>query len=443
MITTAPYHSTGYTKKARAYFFLAWPMLMLNKDIRPFASLAILNAKIAIERNANDAYAYDMLGNSYVCLARYGLRLEVDPNDYVEKALVAFKQSVKINENFPWAYNDIGVAINTVGAWNHENGKSPVAQLRNAIASFQRAIAIDQMYQSAYTGALRSYRLIVIHKISVGIDPAADVAESDLLAEQLLKMNNNSKPFYRNRVAQRLEYAGYLLKIGSDPDPVLKSALNDIAALRNIDLHDTVIHTHEAYAYQLLSMHNVQNSITPIPFAEKGMAAAQKCLEVVPDFANCIATYGSLRMIVWLWDEKNGDRISGNLSRYLDSLLSLRNSIREDPDVGCVIAEVAYAVAERTVGKKRSDALEAGSRVLSAVLVRASHFSLAHVLRGRLWLLAAADYKNPSERRLRLANARSSFLRAFELDPLLRRQYGAQLAETERRLGIASAELKN
>jgi hypothetical protein len=69
--------------------------------------------------------------------------------------------------------------------------------------------------------------------------------------------------------------------------------------------------------------------------------------------------------------------------------------------------------------------------------------SLAYILRGRLWFLTAADRRNRNDERLGLANARSSFLRAFELDPLLRRQYGAQLAEVERRLGIASTELKN
>jgi len=256
-------------------------------------------------------------------------------------------------------------------------------------------------------------------------------------------MNRNSKPFYRNIVAQRIEYAGYLLKIGGNPQAVLDLALTDIVAMKNIDLYDVMIYPYEANVYRLLAAHNLENGTSPIAFAEKGITAAQKCLDAAPDSSICVAMHGALRVIVWMWNEKSGMHISDELSRYLSSLLKLNDSIREDPDVGCLIAEVACLVAERAAGKIRSGALETASQEISGVLLRASHFSLAHVLHGRLWLLAAADRMNSNEKRVRLANARSSFLRAFELDPLLRRQYGAQLAETERRLGIASAELKN
>ncbi len=376
-------------------------------------------------------------------MARYALLIESNPNDYVEKAVSAFKESIRINEKFPWVYNDIGLAINTIGAFNHENGKNPVVELRNAIAFFQKAIEIDQMYQSAYTGALRSYRLIIAHKISVGVDPAADIAESDLLAERLLKMNRNNKAFYRNRVAQRLEFAGYLIKVGNNPESVLQLVMRDISAMRSIDNYDVMINPYEAHVYQFFAMHNARNGLSPMFFTEKGLAAAQKCLDMVPDSSNCIATYGALRIIEWLWLEKNGKRIDDKLSQYLKNLLSLSESIREDPDVGCVIAEVACLLAERVAGKVKNAALEIGSREISAVLLRASHLSLAYVLRGRLWSLTAAERRNRNDKRLGFANARSSFVRAFELDPLLRRQYGAQLAEAERRLGIASTELND
>jgi hypothetical protein len=195
--------------------------------------------------------------------------------------------------------------------------------------------------------------------------------------------------------------------------------------------------------YQFFAVYNARSGLSPIFFTEKGLAAAQKCLDVVPDSSNCFATYGALRIIEWLWLEKNGIKINDKLSQYLKNLLSLSESIREDPDVGCVIAEIACLLAERVAGKEKSDALEIGNREISAVLLRASHLSLAYVLRGRLWFHTSADRENRNDKRLGFANARSSFLRAFELDPLLRRQYGAQLAEVERRLGIASTEPKN
>lgn len=443
MITTAPYHSTGYTKKARAYFFLAWPMLDKGGDVKSLIEIVISLSKKAIATDSSDAYAYDMMGNAYVCLAKHQVLNDVEPVGNIKFAVSFFDSAIKLRNNFLWAHNDMSIALKIQGIWSRSHGDDPLPSFLRSVEYLEKAIRIDPNYQSAYSALVNIYANIMETKFDRGIDFYEDFTRSDEVAAKLLLINPRNRSFLLNRTKQRALYAEFLYDNGKDPTSVLELGERDISNVETSSTTDASVLHLKAVMLRIRAMYDYKRRVPNLVLIERGRNVAQSCVEKMPGLVGCMRELSLLYMIEWKWQILQGKSASSSFLESMEWIWKAISVNSEDFDSRNLLAELLMLHVEYTQNSLSAKYLEQAKNQLSQSIRINPKFAKTHALMADMKLIEYLNVRNSGAKAELLEDARKHYLYSFELNAKLRSQYGAQLKRVESLLEKSNSQSRN
>ena len=227
-VTALPSDSSGYLERARVVYFIA--KVTHNKGGNPitFWNQCIASVEQAIIRSPTDVIAWDTLGSALSFRGAYESRT-ANPEPTWERAVSALEKAMAIAPNFPWAHNDLGTVEVLRGHYLFDHGQDPRTRFRLAIEHFKRAAALDSTYQFAYGNMVGALAEFADYSLERGLDFYALVED----AEQQAKNCGASCDFYpifqRNMAAVQLSLANQALRKGDDPRAALRRARGYLA----------------------------------------------------------------------------------------------------------------------------------------------------------------------------------------------------------------------
>jgi serine/threonine-protein kinase len=430
LITSEPHRSTGYTRKARAYLFLAWPRLTRGGDPRPMIDQLVAAGERAIRLDPSDAYAYDMLGNGYSCRGTYEAGHGLDPEPAWAQALDKLERAAAIQPSFPWAYNDRALVLRTRGEWLADHGRDPLPDYRQSVQNLERAILLDPAYQGAYTNLIKSYSLISAYQIAGGIDPKPTLDQAYEISERLIALNGRNPNVFVQRALQDVYYSSYLADAGQDPTSVVQRAVANIERARSIQQDNPMHHAYLSLARGALARHQLQAGIDPRAEIEAGLKDTERCLERNAELFACHISRAQLEILLARHERGLGRDPRVPLEA---AVAATRAATAIAPDAGEAYIELGRAcllLSSRaaTPPLERSRLLAQGQAALERAIQIDAKNARGHA--ERAWLLADKAEQEPDAARQQAlrAEAHAGFERAFALNPLLRRIYAAPAA---------------
>ena len=413
--------SLGYTKQAFANFFMA--KLHIAKDelaqSRHYIDEEIAFGKRAVQLNARDAYAHEVVGSGYFQKA------QVDVSDAMKIDLAnarrSLSQAMQIDPRLAWAYNDQALTYIVEFNLDLQRGEGDLASLRSAREYLEKAVRIDKQYVNAYSNLAEANRLFSQFLVEHGENPRAYVQQAIAAAQASLEINRNNPNAFGAIGEAYFWQAMY--------DAMADENLAE-SSVRSIDAFEKLIAINGMIASpfgQIAYLHLLQARRTgSAESIANGLRAVEKCQAIDAKYAPCLWAGGLLIA--------SSDRARAlALTRQAVQVASPEQLA----DANLALATVIYEQSPR--GGSLDEGLLAAHRALEAN----RSWPRALAVQGGLAWLRAKQEKSAQRRAEFMQLASESLQRAMRGNPLLGRQVSPMLKELKALKELADAQKRN
>lgn len=417
--------ATVFQKQTRAQWLWSIDQMTQREDPRPLVQQSMESARIALDLDPKDAITLDIVGNSYISLARYDSENGRDPRPLLNLALEYFEQSINADPHFAWPYNDAGIVFNDRATYEIDRGLDPTQSLSQSEEYFERAHRSDPQYEFPITNATFLASLRAHYSIERGIDPGPALQR----AAELCTGDNENELLYLWCLDARLNTAvlraDYQRMNGISP-------LEDLAEpLKNTEstikdgaptLKDTLWSI--ASAYRVQAHYLLQSGGNPEENLAKGLAAIEKALELGPNSSNFLLEQAKLTLLSARHAIQLKKDPSERLQRAQDTLEKITRKNNTHAEAWMLLAELWLLRAP-----KDNSALQLGLEAADRALSIHPKFAMAFAFRARLRNQKAAQAKNPAEKAALLAQAQRDYEQALEMNAFLTRELKPELED--------------
>lgn len=436
-LVAAPKESSGYTKKAFAYYFQAQYAQghgAPREEIEKYFQGQIDNGTLAIAASTNDAYAHEITGIGYLRLGEWAQSRGDSSEVFLQQAIVRLEEALKLNPSFPWAYNDYGLALGLAAVAKKRHNEDPRELLGQAISMTQKAFQMDDGYLIAYNNAANWLTELAEWQANHGENPQVSVIEAVRLIDLVLAVNDKQPMAYGNAGLALGILASYRLDAGEDGSEFAQKAIARFQSLLAIDSADWRAHCELARAYKILAMHERQQQKDSLLTIEKGREAVASCHRIAADNADCKIVAAELLLEFARRMEHDWKIEASSIEQARQLAAEAREKFVNRGDFSLILAEIHLYRAERFAAHAEPNNVQImnvrdGLSIAEQALKLAPGFPRALAVRGALqWYEAKVDKRVVREGQER---ARASFDLAFRGNAKLKRRFGALAAEIE------------
>jgi serine/threonine-protein kinase len=405
-------------------------------DPRPALAGSIGLAGRAIALAPGDAGAHKNLALALRLLGSWEMEHGGNPGPSLERSAAAARKAVELQPELASNHNSLGLTWLVIAGDRQRRGLDPVPALRASIASYDRAVALSPRFQPSLINLGNAWNLMVEVQASHGGDPAEATRKAVAAFERAAALSPGTAAIYNNLGNSYLTYGEYLLARGADPLPTLSQAAGHYAkavALRPDYAYGVY---NQAYTERLRAQALLEGAADPSPALRAADAFVATSFRLSPGDADTWLESARVRLIEARWAVLRRQ----DPARLLDAAMeALRRAEAVNP--GAPAVYIAQAQTERlraeaalAHGRDPAEALRAGLGRADRALAINPAEAQALALRGTLAALAARAETDPARRREKAARAAADLEKALALNPLLRREVGAILEETQRQV---------
>jgi hypothetical protein len=435
-IQAAPLRSAGHTQKAYALmrqFFMASFNQAKLQDARPLLEEWIATGQRAVELNPEDVSAYDALGNGYSQRGEQQTRDGQDPSESWNQAVVWLSRALKLQPNHPWALNDLGVVHLSQGQFQQEHGEDPHAAYTEAIRRLEQAVRVDPKYLYAHANLGSAYSAMGAYALSQGRDPQEEVKKTLEVVERSLLLDPNYYGSLNQAATAELSQAQYLVDLGQDPRVALDVSLGYVD--RSLHINPSMGRTHliRAMCFDVEAAHALLQGRDPGAALERGRQSLDRALQLDAGCVDCRVERARVELTAAAWEQARGGSGLPFLQR---ALTEAQRAVEMYPYAAAhqELARAYWRLAQVSAPAQAAPAVAKGLKQVELALKLDSGLAHPHAIHSGLLLLQARTAGPPEQRLKVLQQARADLIRAFEIDPLLRRQYELILREVEQQL---------
>ncbi|MCU0685679.1 MAG: serine/threonine protein kinase [Polyangiaceae bacterium] len=433
-VTAAPTRASGHAQRARA---LQDQYKQIKFEAGAGDAPALLDqwqaaAARAVELDPRDVYAYDTLGYAHFLRGLEHARVGGDPNPAWAEAVTWLTRALELQPNYPWALNDLALVFRWRGNHRLEHGGDPLADYAEAERHLLGAARSDPNYLFAYRNLSELYADVAVYDLLHGVDPDAEVRKALAAGQRALELDANFYQSLNQMAYAELTRAEYLVARGDDPRPPLARALEHLG--RSSAINPTADRTvlFRARAQRLLAAYAIEHGEAPEAPLAAGRAALAEAIRRDPGCVDCRVASAQLGLLEAKRARQQGAGVQAPLRR---ALTDARRAVALYPyaEAHLELARVCWHLALASPAGAAA-ALDEGLEQSDRALRLEPNLAHARAVRGGLLLERARRKPDASTRLAELEGARRELARAFELAPLLRREYAEPAREIERRL---------
>jgi serine/threonine-protein kinase len=436
-IQAAPLRSAGYTQKAYALWrrFLAAFLQSQVQDVRPILEDWIDTGRRAVELNPQDVSAHDALAIGYLKQGEYRGRNGQDPSASWREAIALLSRALELQPNHPWALNDLGTVYFAQGNYQREHGQDPRPAFLEAIRRFEQAARIDPNYLYPLWNQVNAYSRLADHALARGLSPEEEVQKALETAKRGLLLNPKYFGMMNDAALAEMTYAHYLLAVGQDPRPSLERARQHLERSLGINPAYARTHLHLARSFSLEAAYALQEGRDPGAALNLARQSLEHAIRNDPGCVDCRVERARVELVA----ADSARRRGGSGELFLrQALTEARRAVEMYPyfEAHQELARVYERMARNAAPGHAPDALVEGLKQVELALRLNSGLAHAHAIRGGLLLLQARRASRAEDRREALTQSQAALARAFELNPLLRREYEPALREVQEQFAL-------
>ncbi len=428
----APQRSMAYRQRAYALkrLYRFENSQGATQTLEPILSDWIAAGLKAVERDPSDVYAHDALGLGYHTRALYAWRNQRNPHPSWDEAITQLQRALELQPDYPWGLNDLALIHFNKGKHLREHGQDPRPEFAEAARYFVRATQADPRYLYAHSNLALVYNSLADHSLGRGLDPEEHVRKSLEAGERCLAINENSSSALGGMAVAELMRARYLLEVGGEVRPAVERALRQIARALRINPSDGRSHLYAAEAHHLAALQAMRTGGNATSELEAGRRALEAAYRGAPGCVDCRVVGARMALAAAEWAKQQGRpglpflrKARAEAQRAVD-MLPYFEAHQE-------LAHAHWQLAQALSPSDVSTAIEDGLRQIERALQLDPNLAQAHVIHGGLLLMRARGKGTAEARHEAALQARAAFDKAFELNPLLRRQYQGLAGEVE------------
>jgi serine/threonine-protein kinase len=437
-----PLRSRGYTQKAYGLMNLYRIVRFQEgkQESKQVLDEWLATASRALELNPRDIHAHDALGNAYFMLGLHEARNGGDPEPAWQQAIAALSKALDIQPHYPWALNDLGRIHRWRGDYLREHGKDPLAQYAQAARHYEEAVRLDPAYLYPYTNMAALYGAMAEHRLMRGLDPSAEVRKAVLAGERALELDSQYHLALNNMALAELSHAQYLLELGADPRAPLEQAQRHLERSLGIKANLGRTYLYQSVGHHLTALHALRERGNPSASLEAGRRALENASRYEPQnqCADCSIMKARMSLAAAQWGQQQGKE---SLPLLQQALTEARRAVAVYPYFESHLeqARACWRLAQvQPPGQALATTSEGLAQVEQALKLM-PELPHAHALQGGLLLIRSRAVEKAPERLPTARQAQQALARAFELNPLLRREYEELAREVETLLSQAEA----
>lgn len=428
-LLAAPKESSGYTKKAFAYYFQAQYAQghgASREEVERFLRSQIEAGQDAIKATPADAYTQEIAGVAYLRLAEYRQDLGETVDELLNQAIKHTEEAIRLNPNFPWALNDYGYAFGLLGIEKKRKNENPQEALQKAVETTKAAAQIDPQYLIAFNNASIWLNELAEWQVEHGENPEKNIAQAVEMADHAIELNKNHPLAYGNSGLSYLWATMYRVDAGIDGREQARAAIERFEGLLKID--PNILHAQRflARAYFLLAKLERIHGGSPEKSLEAGERVIERCYRIDAGNAHCKIVDSELQSERAEWERQSNRPFLPFLERARELALEGAKKLPSRGDVWLVVARLAvhYIDALPEKGETKiplNTIIREGLQAVEAALRFAPGVPRALAIRSAL--VFHQSKFGIGAQQADLVGARDSLLQAFQLNANLKRSH--------------------
>jgi tRNA A-37 threonylcarbamoyl transferase component Bud32 len=428
----APYRASGYTQ--RAYVLMNWYRVAnfqdAGADPKPILSEWIATAARAVELDPHDVYAYDTLGYSHFMRGLREAREGRAPGPAWDEAISWLGRALELQPNYLWALNDMALVYRWKGNYQQEHGEDPRAAYAQAEQHLRRAVQANPNFVFGHTNLAELYTVMAAYALSRGVDPQREVEQARQAGDQALLLDASYYAAISQVALAELTHARYLFASGGDPRPPLRRAFQSLERSLAVNATSGRTQLYLATGHLLAAEQAMREGQPPSASLEAGQRALAEVYRSEPRCIDCWVVAAQLSLAEAAWAKQQGRAALPSLRRALSEAqraVELYSYVESHQE----LARVHWLLAQARPASEVPPHITEGLAQVEQALRLDPNLAPAHALRGGLLLIQARMMREAGPRLDTARQAQASFSRAFELNPLLRREYAEPAREVE------------
>lgn len=432
-LAASPQESHGHTKKSYAYLFLG---NYLQRHGKPADALKVREqqleeGKLAVAQHADDAYAHETLGSTYMRMSEAYVADGRPIQDYLKGAYVSFESAAKINPRFPWAYNGHAIAMLAEAQDISQKNTNPLEKIYKAIELSKKAYQIDPQYIYSYNTITLATVRAAAWMMEHGIDPAQMMQEGESAAQKALQINPNYISVFGNLGDLHMIVSIYGILEQRIVEKVTEKAVFEHARMLAAQPKNASLHMYLSYDYYTLAMQQISSRKDPSATLQKGFEYAASCHAAQAGHPLCQYGESLLLSARAQWLAQQSQPFLPDLQQAYKLIGQALAKLQDDADGLLAGADIAYQLAQAQLrsGGRPVRIIQEGLKAADRALVGTVGWPRAQALRGALLLLTAKTAAKKPAQLAAAQQAQQALTESFAGNPLLRRRFGGLLEE--------------
>jgi serine/threonine-protein kinase len=282
-LRASPDDGPAYTTKA--YVLLRWyrtPALYGAGEAVPLLERIAEAAGRAVELDAQDAGAWDALGNAHTLRGTYESYHGGQGAAWWQRARDEIGHALAIRPGDPWANNDLGIVHRWLGTSLDQTGRDPMPEYEAALRSYERATTSDPQYAIAWSNQVDLQATIAEYHASRGVDPRPDADRARRAGERCLAIDPSFDLVLDNMAQAQLSLANHLTETRGDPAGPLAIARDYLDRAEQRHPGHMITWFHRLAAAGAEARVRLRDGLDPTPALDAGRAALVEVLRLQP-----------------------------------------------------------------------------------------------------------------------------------------------------------------
>jgi serine/threonine-protein kinase len=399
-----------------------------GEDPERVLSAWIDTADRALALDASDVRARDVSGYARFLRGLGRVRRGEEPGPDWDEAVVRLTRALELEPNYPWGHNDLAIVLRARAGYERGRGRDPRPAFAEAERHYREALRFDPAYLFALSNLGELHNEAAAYALGRGLDPGPDADRASEAGRQALALDPNFYAAFNQRALAELLRAEFLVATEGDPRHALGLARAELERSQAVNPSCDEAAQLRVQGHLLAAAHALRDGADPSDEIERGRRAVAPIARGAPCL-DCRLLDARLDLLEAAWARRQGRPAVAVLDHALGRAREAAG-LSASAESHRLLAQIYARLAEARPPAAHG-AVEAGLAQAERALALDPALAGAHAARGELLVKRARAEREGAARTETAREARASFARALELDPLLRREYGALAGEAE------------